>query len=99
MNLWAKFAEPPKPGYLTPLRYWFLAFFLALLAFVIWLRLRLPPSDRDRNLCLVFVLMGLFNHLAYNFRWRPAVTVSLRALACVWLAFFVFCIFYYARFS
>jgi len=38
--------------------------------------------------------MLLFNHLAYQFRWPTLVTVTLRSLAWLWLAFGSFYIFY-----
>jgi hypothetical protein len=87
MNIPAIFAEPPKPAH-PAFRYGMLVACLLLLAWHIQWRLSLPATyPYDRNSNGVVVLMLLFNHLAYQFHWPTSVTVALRALAWVWLAF------------
>jgi hypothetical protein len=97
MSFISKFAEPPKIRSVA-FKYGFLATILTLLAFDICWRLSHPPFFRgDRNINIVVALMLLFNHVAYQFRWPPAATIALRALAWSWLAFGIFYIFYSAR--
>jgi len=74
-------------------RYGFLALLAVLLLFSVSWRLRLPPSyPYDRNGDLVVSLLLIINHLAFQFRWRPSVTIVLRLLAigCIVFAFWYF---------
>ena len=97
MNIRASFTEPPKERSFT-FRYGMLVVCLLLLAFHIQWRLTLSPDYRhDRNGNGVVALMLLFNTLAYQFRWPTSVTVALRLLAWVWLAFGCFYIFYWSH--
>ena len=97
MNIRAIFTHPPREGGST-FRYGFLVVCLLLLAFHIQWRLTLSPDYRgDRNVGGVVALMLLFNHLAFYFRWPTSVTVALRLLAWVWLAFGCFYIFYWSH--
>lgn len=81
------FAEPPKE--VEPVfRSVMLGVCLFLLAWNIrWLLALRPDYSYDRYGNLVVILMLLFNHLAYSFRWPVRVTVALRVWAWVWLAF------------
>ena len=94
MNIFATFAEPAKSKH-PAFSYGFLAVILTLLAFDLYWRMTLPPFyPHDRNINLVVVLMLLFNHLAYQFRWPPAATAGLRLLAWGWLVFGAFYIYF-----
>jgi hypothetical protein len=87
MTLASKFAEPSKPRS-SAYSYGFLAFILLLLAIDLF---RLSRSSVGSlhiatGNCVV-VLMLLFNHLAYQFRFSPQATVALRILAWGWVVF------------
>jgi len=71
---------------------------LLLLANYIYWRITLTPGyTHDRYGNGVVVLMLLFNHLAYQFRWSASVTIALRLWAWAWLAFGGFYIFYWSH--
>jgi hypothetical protein len=97
MNLRTIFTTPPPTsprGY----RYGMLVVCLFLIAQCVAWYLRLPkdyPYDRYSN--LVVVLMLLFNHLAYQFRWPSSVALVLRLLAWTWVVFGCFYIFYWVH--
>jgi hypothetical protein len=97
MNVRASLTEPPKEGG-SIFRYGMLVFSLVLLAVHIHWRLTLPPDyPYDRNGNGVVAVMLLLNTLAYQFRWPTSVTVALRLLAWVWLAFGGFYIAYWSH--
>jgi hypothetical protein len=97
MSFYTVFARPPRRTY-AAFSYGMLGVILVLLAIDLQWRLSLPSAyPHDRNLNCVVVLMLLFNHLAYQFRWPPAATVGLRVLAWSWLVFGVFCIVFCLR--
>lgn len=78
--------------------YGMLVVVLLLLIWDLQWQLSLPPHyPYDRYANLVVVLMLLFNHLAFYFRWPVAVTAALRLLALGWLAFGGFYICYWSR--
>jgi hypothetical protein len=87
MNIRSLLTTPLQPG--RPLFvYGMLALILLLLIWNVHQLLSLPPFyPYDRYGNSVVVLMLLFNHLAYQFRWPVPVTVALRLLAIGWLVF------------
>jgi hypothetical protein len=86
MNFITSFTTPAKP--LHPAwRFGFLALILSLLAFDIYWLATLPPAyPYPRYGTIVVGLMLLLNHLAFSFRWSPAVTATLRSAAISWIA-------------
>ena len=72
-----------------PIRqYGMLVIFLVLLASQICWYLGLSASyEGDPYVTTIVILMLLFHHLAYEFRWPLIVTVALRILAMVWAIF------------
>jgi hypothetical protein len=77
-------------------RFGFLGFILLLLAYDIYWWATLPATyvgPRAGNLIVGFLL--LLNHLAFFFRWPPAVTAALRITAFSWIAFagfYLYCV-------
>lgn len=85
MNVRSILTEPSKPAH-PAFRYQQLLIALGLLAADIWWRWNLPPSwSGPRYTGLVVILMLLFNHLAYQFKWPVPVTVAFRILCWSWL--------------
>ena len=79
-------------------RYGMLAVILGLLAWDVHLYLSLPPGYHgDPYGNFVTVLMLLFNHLAFAFKWRRSVSIGLQIVACVWLVFGFFYVVYLGR--
>ena len=90
MNLRSILTRPSKPAQ-PAFQYGMLAFLLLLLALDIWWRLHLPPTwSPGHYMDGVLILMLLFNHLAYQFKWPLSVTVALRVLAWSWILFGLF---------
>jgi hypothetical protein len=86
--------QPNNPGFV----YGFLAVIVMLLIGDIQWQLSLSPSyPYDRYGNFVLLLMLLFNHLAFQFRWPAAVTAALRLLALGWIVFGLFYICYGSR--
>lgn len=97
MSLWSSFSKPAKPSS-TAYRFAMLAVCLCLLAGNIHWRAQLSPDyPYHRYDNTVVVLMLLFNHLAYQFRWPTPVTVALRIVAWAWIAFGVFYLFHWSH--
>ncbi len=92
------FTTPP-PIPMRPIdRYGFLVVILGILIASLWLYLRLPPHYSGDPYRLIIVgLMLLFSHLAYNFAWRPSVTVAVRVLSWSWTIFACFYLLYLTR--
>ncbi|MBP7052034.1 MAG: hypothetical protein KBE65_13550 [Phycisphaerae bacterium] len=79
-------------------RYGMLALILGLLAWNLHSYFSLPARYRyDSYMNLVVVLMLLFNHLAFAFKWRRSITVALWTVAWSWIVFGLFYIFYWSR--
>jgi len=100
MNIRSIFTEPPKLSSLVYryYRYPMLIAILLLLALHIQWYVTLPPGYHyDPYRGFVVVLMLLFNHLAFLFKWPPSVTVILRILALSWTVFGLFYAFYLSR--
>lgn len=97
--MWKAISTSPPSLPMHPLeRYGILILILGLLAGNLWWYLGLSPTyDGDPYMLFVVVLVGLFNHLAYSFEWRPAVAVALRALAWGWIVFACLYVFYLTR--
>lgn len=76
------FSEEPKTRSVG-FRNGFLAVILVLLA----LAVLLPSQNHFRR--LIFPIMLLLNHLAFQFKWPRPVMIGLRACTCIWLMFFV----------
>jgi hypothetical protein len=69
-------------------RYGFLAVILALLLLQVLIVPHLSASyPHGRYFGYIVPLMLLFNHLAYQFRWSQTVTIVLRVIAWLWIAF------------
>jgi len=99
MSLITSFAAQAKQTH-PAFRFGFLAFVLLLLAYDIYWRASLSPTypgPRYGN-CIVG-LMLLLNHLAFFFRWSPAVTAALRISAFSWISFAGVYIYYALRVS
>lgn len=79
-------------------RYGMLTVILALLGgYVYWLS-GIPASyPYERHSAGVVVLMMLFNHLAWHFRWSPGVTRALRIFSGTWTVFGIVYVFYLSR--
>jgi hypothetical protein len=89
-----------EAGMVNPVyRYGILVLILAVFAWEIKLRLTIPPAYRG-NLYdnYAVVLMLLFMHLSFAFKWPKSVARALWILALSWFAFFffyiVFCFFH-----
>jgi hypothetical protein len=97
VSMWSKFVEPAEPAH-PAVRYGMLALILVLLAWNIHLFVTLTPGySGDPYMNGVVVLMLLFNHVAYQFKWPHSATAALRILAWIWLALGLFYIFYLSR--
>jgi hypothetical protein len=89
--------EPSKPAH-PAYQYGMLLVILGLFAWNIHFRLGLPPGYGGEPYSgFVVVLMLLFNHLAYQFKWPRYVTATLRVLAWSWIAFGFFYLFFWSR--
>jgi hypothetical protein len=94
MNIRAFFTAQPPASHWS-FRYGMLLVCLLLVAWNVQWHLNLPRDyPYDRYSGTVVVLMLLFNHLAYQFRWPASVTLVLRLFAWVWLVFGCVYIFY-----
>lgn len=94
MNIRSIFTEPSKPLH-PAYSYGMLVVILYLLVKSTRWYLALPPDwPYDRYGDFVVILMLLFLHLSYQFRWPTSVTVILRILALSWTVFGLFYIIY-----
>lgn len=83
MNFRSTLMEPSRP--VSPAyQYGMLTFQLIMLAISLLLCFIAPPEHGGRYMLPVIVLMGLFHHLAYQFRWPMPATVVIRILALGW---------------
>jgi hypothetical protein len=97
MSIRSILMESPRPVHWA-YRYGMLAVIFVLLAQSIHWLLALPPAyPYDHYGNLVVVLMLLFNHVAYLFKWPRPVAIAPRLLAWGWLAFGFFYIFYWSH--
>lgn len=72
----------PSPA----LRYGFLVLICALFSYGFYLLVTTPPSYHGNRYAPVVTSFALLlNHLAFNFRPRPSVTLVLRILSLTWL--------------
>lgn len=95
MTIRSFLTSPSRPGHPVYV-YGFLVFLLLALAWIIRCSLYLPPSfSYGRHGGIVVVLMVLFNHLAFQFRWPGAVTAALRVLAVGGAVFGLFYVLYW----
>lgn len=86
--------ETPHPSGAV-FRYGMLAVILGLLGFSIHWLAGIPASyPYDRYGSGIVVLMMLFNHLAWHFRWSSGVTRALRIFSGVWTLFALIYVFY-----
>ena len=97
MKLRSLLTSPPQLR--SPLfAYGFLVFFVLLLMWNVQLWRSVPPSyPYDRYSNLVLMLMVLFGHLAFQFRWPPRVMAALRLLALGWCLFGLFYVLYWSH--
>ena len=78
-------------------KYGFLAFIIILVAWNIYRRVNISPSNTgEPNGNLVISLMLLLNHLAFQYEWRESVSRILNILAWAWIVFGLFYIIYWA---
>jgi hypothetical protein len=85
MSIRSMFVEPPQ--LLHPLfRYGMLFIILALLALHVRWYLNLPSTYvGPRHFNSVVLLLLLFNHLAFQFRWPSSISIIFRILALIWI--------------
>ena len=99
MTLRSIFLEHSGGQWFPAYRYGFLLLNCALLAFGLHLLITTSPQSYHGNRYAPVVVssMMVLNHLAFNFRPRPAVTVALRILCTIWTAFGMLYVFWLNR--
>ncbi len=93
------FLTAPAPAPYHPVyRYVMLIWLLCLLVAALWFYLyRLPEHRAAVFGVLAAILQMVLGHLAYSFRWPPAVIGTLRVLYWGWSVFVIFYFIYLAR--
>jgi hypothetical protein len=97
MTLRSYLIDPPKQAS-AAYRYGLLLVWIALVAGGIYTQIKFRPAfPADRHGILIIAAMMLLNHLAFQFRYPPAATLTLRILAILGTLFGCYYIFYLSR--
>lgn len=98
MTLRRIFFDPPQPTWPAEIRYGFLALICAMFAWSVhWFVTRSPSYHGDPFGNMILGVMLLLNHIAFQFRLPPRITVAARILAIGWLAFGLIYVCYLSR--